>query len=227
MVLSAADHWTLKDGTKRPTGFWAEEFAVPYTLFRDTGWRVTIATPGGKKATPDKASLGVLGGAPKKRMALRAKLAELSPLLARPVDLASVDHSEYDLVFYPGGHAPMEDLATDAVSGSIITERMAHGRPLAMLCHSPAAAFAAKTPDGTWPFVARRMTGFSDLEERLNTLASKAKWTVESRLRDQGAEYSKAKLPLMPHIVVDGNLYTGQNPASSKPLAQRIIADLG
>ncbi|MCA1699039.1 MAG: type 1 glutamine amidotransferase domain-containing protein, partial [Actinobacteria bacterium] len=99
MVLTAADHWTLTDGTKHPTGVWAEEFVVPYKTFADAGWEIVIATPGGKAPTVDRLSLGIAGGLPAKRRQLQAKLDELAPVLAHPANLSDVDPDDFDLVF--------------------------------------------------------------------------------------------------------------------------------
>lgn len=225
-VLSAARVWTLKDGTAHPTGFWAEEFVVPYTLFTEAGFAVTVATPGGKQPVVDELSLGMRGGVlPKAAKKLRGELAQLAPVLEHPANLSDLDPDDFDIVFYSGGHAPMEDLAVDPVSGALLTKRLASGRPLALLCHAPAAALAAKNPDGSWPFVGWKMTGLSNAEERLNPFAWKAKWLLQDRLQEAGADYSHG-LPLKSNVVVDRNLYTGQNPGSSRGLAQRIIADI-
>lgn len=225
-VLSAARVWTLKDGTEHPTGFWAEEFVVPYTLFTEAGWDVTLATPGGKQPVVDKLSLGVKGGVlPHTAKKLKAELDRLSPVLMQPADLSEMDPDEFDVVFYSGGHGPMEDLAVDPVSGALLTKRLSSARPLALLCHAPAAALAAKNPDGSWPFAGYRMTGLSNVEERFNPFAWKAKWLLEDRLKEAGADYT-AGLPLKSHVIVDRNLYTGQNPGSSAALARRIVSDV-
>ncbi len=225
-VLSAARVWTLKDGTEHPTGFWAEEFVVPYTLFTDEGWDVTVATPGGKPPVADQLSLGVKGGVlPHTAKKLRAELDRLSPVLEHPADLSKLDPDDFDVVFYSGGHGPMEDLAVDPVSGALLTKRLSSARPLALLCHAPAAALAARNPDGSWPFAGYRMTGLSNIEERVNPFAWKAKWLLEDRLKEAGADYTSG-LPLKSHVVVDRNLYTGQNPGSSAALARRIIQDV-
>ncbi|MER7558812.1 type 1 glutamine amidotransferase domain-containing protein [Nocardioides sp. NPDC126508] len=225
-VLSAARIWTLRDGTEHPTGFWAEEFVVPYTRFTDAGWDVTLATPGGRQPVVDELSLGVRGGVlPRSAKRLRAELDRLAPVLAKPVSISDVDPDDFDVVFYSGGHGPMEDLAVDEVSGALLTKRLTSGRPLALLCHAPAASLAAKNPDDTWPFAGYRMTGLSNAEERLNPFAWKAKWLLEDRLKEAGADYT-AGLPLKSNVVVDRNLYTGQNPGSSAALAERIISDV-
>jgi putative intracellular protease/amidase len=227
MVLSAADRWTLRDGTSHPTGVWAEEFVVPYTTFADAGWEIVIATPGGKAPTVDRLSLGIAGGLPAKRRQLQAKLDELAAVLAHPANLAEVDADDFDLVFYPGGHGPMEDLAVDKTSGALLTDRLASGKPLALLCHAPAAILAATEPDGTSSFAGYKLTGLSNREELLNRFARKAPWLLEDRLKAAGAEYSRRRIPLRPYMVVDRNLYTGQNPQSSQKLADRLVADLG
>lgn len=228
MALTAARFWTLKDGTRHPTGFWAEEFVVPYDTFRDAGWHVTIATPGGATPVVDELSLSLKGGGlPTTTRRLRERLAALELVLSHPAVLADVDVDAFDLVFYPGGHGPMEDLAVDRVSGALLTARLDSGRPLALLCHAPAAILAAIREDGTNAFAGRAMTGLSNAEERLNPFAWKAKWLLEDKVKEAGVEYTKALVPLRPHVVVDGNLYTGQNPQSSHQLATRLVHDLG
>ncbi|GGQ59166.1 hypothetical protein GCM10010216_21450 [Streptomyces flaveolus] len=225
-VVSAADGWTLADGTVHPTGYWAEEVAEPHRVFREAGWDITVATPGGVAPTLDELSLGPAGGLPGTRKKVRAYLDSIADELNHPVGLDSVDESQYDLVFYPGGHAPMEDLAADPVSGELLTRRLASGRPLALLCHAPAAILAARDPDGSNPFAGRRMTGLSNTEERLNRFSRKAKWLLEDRMIEAGVQYDKGRVPLRPYVVVDGNLYTGQNPQSATALATRLVEAL-
>ena len=226
MIVSAADHWTLNDGTLHPTGFWAEELATPYSVFTDAGWDVDVATPGGKAPVVDKASLDESAGDADTLAAVKAKLDELAPALAEPLNLADVKAADYDLVFYPGGHGPMEDLAVDETSGRILAERMADNAHVALLCHAPAAVLATENAPGGSPFAGRKMTGFSNDEERAAGLADKAPWLLESQLVALGAEYDKASEPWASHVIVDGNLYTGQNPSSSKELAERLVKDL-
>lgn len=225
-VVTGANGWTLKDGSVHPTGFWADELATPHRLFREAGWDITVATPGGVTPAVDDASLGVMGGTPSQREQTKAYLTSIGEELDRPLRLEDVDEADYDLVFYPGGHGPMEDLAHDPASGLLIARRMAAGAPIAFLCHGPAAVFAAKAEDGTIAVRGRTMTGFSDAEEMLVPAARKAKWTLESQLKHNGVVYEKAAIPMRPHVVVDGNLYTGQNPASAQPLAEQLIEDL-
>lgn len=226
-VVSAATHWTLADGTKHPTGFWAEELVEPHRIFSAAGWDITVATPGGVAPTVDQLSLGLAGGLPRKTRSLARYLDDHSAELDRPLPLAEIDPTNYDVVFYPGGHGPMEDLAEDEESGRILTTTLRSGASLALVCHAPAAAFAARNPDETWPFLGYRMTGLSNQEESVNRFARKARWLLQDQLIAQGARYTKGKVPFAPYVVKDRNLYTGQNPASAAKLARRLVADLG
>ncbi|MEU6746226.1 type 1 glutamine amidotransferase domain-containing protein [Spirillospora sp. NPDC046719] len=225
-VVSAADRWTLRDGAVHPSGYWGEELAVPHKIFTRAGWEITIATPGGKAPTLDRLSMSRTAGRPSKLREVARYLDSIQTELDTPRTLEEIDPDEFDVVFYPGGHGPMEDLAYDPVSGALLTRVLHSGKPLALLCHAPAAAFAAKNQDGSWPFTGYRMTGLSNLEEKFNSFGRKAIWLLEDRLRESGADYVKARLPLRPFIVVDRNLYTGQNPASSERLADRLVNDL-
>lgn len=226
-VISAADRWTLNDGSVHPSGYWAEEVAVPHRIFSEAGWEITVATPGGKAPTLDQLSLGISGGMPWKRREVKQYLDSIETVLSNPVALDTVDLDAFDLVFYPGGHGPMEDLAYDETSGALLARRLTSGKPLALLCHAPAAILAATAPDGISPFAGYRMTGLSNREELFNRFARKAPWLLEDKLKEAGVEYVKGRLPLRPFIVVDRSLYTGQNPQSSAELAGRLVADLG
>lgn len=225
-VVSAADHWTLKDGSKHPTGFWAEELAEPHRIFSSAGWDITIVTPGGVAPTLDRISIGPMGGTNSKRQQIVDYLKSIKEQIDSPKNLSEVNQSEYDLVFYPGGHGPMEDLAVDETSGKLLIERMNEHKPVALLCHAPAAIMAAKTNTGN-AFYGFRMTGLSNAEEKMNPFSWKAQWFLETAMKDVGVKYEKALLPYQSKVVVDRNVYTGQNPQSSVALAQRLVEDLG
>ncbi|MGA4957448.1 type 1 glutamine amidotransferase domain-containing protein [Streptomyces lavendulocolor] len=225
-VLTGADHWTLADGTEHPSGFWAEEAVAPYEAFTAAGHEVVVATPGGVVPTVDRASLapevnGGQEGADRVAAALDAFTA-----LQRPLALADVDLDEYAAVFYPGGHGPMEDLAVDAESGRLLGRALASGRPLGVVCHGPAALLAARGEDGGNAFSGYRLTGFTNAEETQAGLAGKAKWLLQDRLVEIGADFVEGD-PWAPHVVVDRNLVTGQNPASSAQLADELLKRLG
>ena len=224
-VLTAADTWTLADGTAHPTGFWAEEAVAPYREFTAAGHDVVVATPGAAVPTVDGASLTPdVNGGPEGAADMAAGLAAFTEL-GRPMALADVDLADYAAVFYPGGHGPMEDLAVDQRSGALLTEALDSGRPLGVVCHAPAAMLASRRVDGSWPFAGYRMTAFTDAEERQTGLADKAKWLLQDRLVELGADFREGE-PWASHIVMDRNLYTGQNPASSGPLAAAMLKTL-
>ncbi|WP_406196222.1 type 1 glutamine amidotransferase domain-containing protein [Kitasatospora sp. NBC_01560] len=225
-VVTGATTWTLADGTEHPTGYWAEEAVAPYEAFRAAGHDVTVATPGGVIPTVDQGSLAPeVNGGPEGAERIVAGLKAFTEL-THPVELAGVDLADYDAVFYPGGHGPMEDLAVDAVSGRLLVETLDSGKPLAVVCHGPAALLAATREDGSNAFAGYRLTGFTDAEERQAGLADKAKWLLQSRLVEAGADFREGE-PWAPHVEVDRNLVTGQNPASSVPLAAELLRRLG
>lgn len=208
--------------TRRATG--PKRSPCRIKIFSDAGLDITIATPGGKTPTLDQRSLGISGGMPWKRRRVKQYLNTIETQLANPVPLDTISWDDFDLVFYPGGHGPVEDLAHDKTSGALLAHRLVSGKPLALLCHAPAAILAATGPDGASPFAGHRMTGLSNREELLNRFAKKAPWLLEDKLKEAGVEYSKALIPLRPHVVVDQNLYSGQNPQSSEKLAKRLVA---
>ncbi len=224
-VVTGARHWTLSDGTEHPTGYWAEELVAPYRVFTAAGHEVVLATPGGVRPVVDEASLapganGGQDGADQMRAALKGIGQLESPLKLEDVDIAT-----YDAVFYPGGHGPMEDLAVDANSAGVLTATLAAGKPLGIVCHAPAALLATESVGAASPFAGFRLTGFTNAEETQAGLATKAPWLLQDRLVALGAEFVESE-PWAPHVVVDRSLYTGQNPASSGPLAERMLEAL-
>jgi putative intracellular protease/amidase len=228
IVLSGSDHWTLSDGTRHPTGYWAEEFVEPHRAFRHAGVHVDIATPGGVRPTVDKVSLTPDRAGGEERAAdLRSYLESLREELAAPmsVEHAAEHDSYYDAVFIPGGHGPMEDLPDCRPLGQILTDLYDAGRVVAAVCHGPAGLLSGRRADGSWLFAGRRLTSFTNEEERQAGLADRAPWLLETRLREQGADFDKGP-PWAPHVVVDGHLVTGQNPSSSSAAAERTLAVL-
>lgn len=225
-VLTAADHWTLADGFRQPTGFWAEEALTPYQIFKDAGYEIVAASPGGVPPTVDALSLtpeynGGPEGAEQRKRALAT-----ATELARPLSIEQVRLDDYAAVFVPGGWGPMEDLSADTASGQLLARALASGKPLSLVCHGPAALLPTAGENGRSPFAGYRLTGLSNAEEKLSGLAERAKWLLEDRLVAAGALYT-AGAPFAPHVVVDRNLITGQNPASSEPLAKEVLKALG
>lgn len=228
VVLSGSDHWTLNDDTHHPTGYWAEEFVVPHRIFRRRRVDVDIATPGGVRPTVDQVSLDPQRlGDNGKAADLRSYLDSIDTELAQPMAVEKIagNASTYDAIYIPGGHGPMEDLFRCAPLGEIITELHDAGRVVTAVCHGPAGLLPANRRDGRWLFQGRRMTAFTNEEERLAGLASRAPWLLEDRLQEQGAVF-RAGPPWQSHVVADGNLITGQNPASSRAATERTLAEL-
>jgi putative intracellular protease/amidase len=144
--------------------------------------------------------------------------------LRHPLELADARLEDYDAVYYPGGHGPMQDLWDDADSGRLLTAALNSGRPLAIVCHAPAAILATRR-NGVSPFAGYRVTAFTNDEEEAVGLRAKAKWLVEDELINLGVTFTRGEI-WKPYTVVDRNLYTGQNPASSGPLAREVLKAL-
>ncbi|MDX2936763.1 type 1 glutamine amidotransferase domain-containing protein [Streptomyces ipomoeae] len=224
-VMTGADQWTLADGSTHRTGFWADEAVVPYEAFTAAGHEITVATPGGVVPPVDPASVtpGANGGE-EKAATIRA-VVEGAPEFHDPVALADVRLEDFDAVYVPGGHGPMEDLAIDADSGRILTQAVERGLPVGVVCHGPAALLAAVKEDGTNAYAGYRITAFTNTEEQLAGSAEKAKWLLQDRLTEAGLKVEAGE-PWAPHVEVDRNVVTGQNPASSGPLAAELLKKL-
>ncbi|AYA25554.1 MULTISPECIES: type 1 glutamine amidotransferase domain-containing protein [Rhodococcus] len=225
-VVSSADHWTLQDGTRHPTGFWAEELVEPYTVFDEAGYDITVATPGGRTPVVDQASLEPDAAGGEDRVAeLKSALEKLQPVLSGTAVLEDQRAEDFDLLFVPGGHGPMEDLAVDERFGELVRHFVEADKVVAMVCHAPAALLPAHDSGGRWLFEGYNMTAFTNVEEVQAGLADKAPWLLQDRLQEAGAVFSSTDA-WQPYVVVDRVLYTGQNPASSRPLAERVVAEV-
>jgi putative intracellular protease/amidase len=221
-IVSGATYWVLKDGTRYATGYWAEEFANPYKILTDAGHEVVVATPNGVTPNVDMMSLrpemaGGVDGALELEAIIRSAEA-----MRRPLQLSDVRLEDYDAVYLPGGHGPMSDLAWDADCGRLLTEQLASGRPLFIVCHAPAAMLATRI-HGVSPFKGYKVTGFSNEEEAGVGLADVVTWLLETDLKEKvGVEYSRGPI-WEPYMVEDRNLVTGQNPHSAAVLAERML----
>ncbi|MER7780584.1 type 1 glutamine amidotransferase domain-containing protein [Streptomyces sp. NPDC096191] len=225
-ALTGADHWTLADGTRHPTGFWAEEAVAPYEAFTAAGHEVVVASPGGVVPPVDRASLAPEVNGGQENADRIARALEGFTELRHPVSLSEVRLRDYAAVFYPGGHGPMEDLAVDADSGRLLTEALRAGTLLGVVCHGPAALLAAVDAEGANAFAGLEVTAFTNEEETQGGLAERASWLLEDRLGQAGIVVRAAE-PWAPHLVADRNLVTGQNPASAAPLAEELLKRLG
>jgi len=224
MILSGATSWTQLDGSQRPTGFWGEEFAVPHEILLAAGAKVAIATPGGVPATVDALSLSPEAnqGDAAKAETVSAYLNQHAAALNSPQRIEDIDLSRFDAVFVPGGHGPMQDLAVNDSVGRVLAAALAdRSKVVAAVCHGQASFLAAGTPS-VWAFKGRRLTAFTNTEETQVGLAANAPWLLEDRLRAAGASFEAAD-PWGPHVVVDGNLVTGQNPASAAPVTRAVL----
>jgi len=224
-VLTGASYWTLKDGHRHPTGYWAEEFVAPYSVFTEAGHEVTVATPRAVVPVVDTMSLEprMAGG---EENALREEaVIESADELRHPIPLTAVRLEDYDAVYYPGGHGPMEDLSVDPDSGSLLRNVLSSGNPLGIVCHAPAGLLATRDASGNTPFANYRVTGFCNDEEASVGLADKAKWLLEDELKKLPTQYSRGPA-WEPYTVVDRSLFTGQNPASAGPVAKKLVKAL-
>ena len=220
MILTSHDQ--LGD-TGKKTGFWLEEFAAPYYVFRDAGATITLASPKGGQPPLDPKS-----DAPDAQTPATERFKadpEANAQLAATHKLAEIDVAAYDAVFYPGGHGPMWDLANDGTSIALIQNALAAGKPVAAVCHAPAALKNVKNPDGTPLVQGKTVTGFSNSEEDAVGLSDIVPFLLEDTLKEQGGQYSRGD-DWAVHVVEDGLLITGQNPASSEEAAKRLLAKL-
>jgi putative intracellular protease/amidase len=220
MVLTSHDRLG-KTGKK--TGFWLEEFAAPYYILKDAGIDVTLASPRGGQPPLDPKSDDP--SAETEAMRRFKGDREAQAALARTIKLSDVSPDDYDAVFFPGGHGPLWDLSEDRDSISIIESLYGAGKPVAAVCHGPAAFRDAKAPDGSPLVRGRSVTGFSNTEEAAAGLTDVVPFLVEDMLKQNGGKYSKAA-DWQPHAVTDGNVITGQNPASSESTAKALLAQL-
>jgi len=224
-IMTGAHEWTLNDGTGHTTGYWAEEAVVPLEAFTRAGHAVTVATPGGVVPPVDPASLtDEANGGAETAAHLRAVVAAATEF-SNPADLAEIDIDDFDAVYAPGGHGPMEDLAVNADSGRLLAAALRAGKPVGLVCHGLAALLAAEDEPGN-AFSGYRATGFTNAEERLAQFADKAPWLLQDRLEAAGVAFVAAD-PFTPHVQVDRNLVTGQNPQSSHAAAEALAALIG
>ena len=220
MVLTSHD--TLGT-TGKKTGFWLEEFAAPYYVFLGAGALITLASPKGGQPPLDPASDTPDAQTDDTRRFKADKAAQSA--LAATVKLADVDINRFDAVFYPGGHGPMWDLAEDRDSIHLIEVFANSGKPFAAVCHAPAIFRHPRASDGKSVVAGRNVTGFTNTEEAAVGLTDAVPFLVEDMLVKNGGNYTKGT-DWAPHVIVDGNLITGQNPASSKAAAQALLAML-
>ncbi|QGY32832.1 type 1 glutamine amidotransferase domain-containing protein [Pantoea cypripedii] len=209
--------------TGKKTGFWLEEFAAPYYVFKDAGAEIVLASPaGGQPPLDPKSDLPDFQTAMTDRFKADPAAQQA---LATTVKLDSVDQAAFDTVFYPGGHGPLWDLAESATSIQLIESFERAGKPIGFVCHAPGALRHVKAANGEPLVKGKQVTGFTNSEEAAVELTDVVPFLIEDEFIAQGAHYQKGA-DWMPFVVEDGNLVTGQNPASSEDVAKRLLSKL-
>lgn len=209
--------------TDQKTGFWIEEFASPYYVLADAGAEITIASPAGGQPPVDPKS--EQADAQSEATQRFFKDMEVIDKVAYSLPLSTIDPNDYDAVFYPGGHGPLWDLATDKTSIKLIEDFYNTQKPIAFVCHAPAALVNAKAENGQPLVKGKKVTGFSDTEEEAVGLTKVVPFLLEQELKKLGAHYSKGA-DWASYTQHDGLLITGQNPGSSVEVAKLLLKTL-
>jgi putative intracellular protease/amidase len=218
MVLTSHDQLGT---TGKKTGFWLEEFAAPYYVFKDSGAEITLVSPkGGQPPLDPKSDERDFQTAATERFKADK---QAQAALAQTVKLSEISPADYDALFYPGGHGPLWDLAEDKNSIALIETMHGQGKPVSAVCHAPGVLRHAKSPDSSPLVRGKSVTGFSNSEESAVGLTDVVPFLVEDELQKNGGNYSKGA-DWQSYIVRDGNLITGQNPASSEAVARAVLA---
>jgi putative intracellular protease/amidase len=219
LLIVLTSHAQLGE-TEDKTGFWLEEFTTPYYAFLDAGIEITLASPKGGQPPIDPRSLeDEFQTDSTKRFRADETLLQT---LTNTKKLSDVQAEDYDAIFYPGGHGPLWDLVDNAHSIRLIESFWKHGKPVSAVCHAPVALLNAKDENSEFIIKNKNITGFSNDEEAAIELTSVVPLLLEDALQNNGGHYSK-KDNFQSHVVVDGLLVTGQNPASSKGVAEAVI----
>jgi putative intracellular protease/amidase len=206
--------------TGKKTGFWVEEFAAPYYTLKDAGAEITLASPkGGQPPIDPKSAEPSAQTEATKRF---DKDAELQKLLANTQRLSEVKASDFDAVFFPGGHGPLWDLTKDPDSIKLIQEFWSAKKPVAAVCHAPSVLLNVKDENGEPLVKGKKVTGFTNTEEEAVQLTKVVPFLLEDELKNKGGQYSK-KEDWASYVVKDGLLITGQNPASSEEAAKELL----
>ncbi|SBW80338.1 dimethylallyltransferase [Pseudomonas veronii 1YdBTEX2] len=217
MVLTSHDQ--LGD-TGRKTGFWLEEFAAPYYVFKDAGADVVLASPAGGQPPLDPASDQADAQTEQTRRFAADPAAQQA--LASTVKLDTINTADFDTVFYPGGHGPLWDLAESPVSIALIEAFERAGKPIGFACHAPGALRHVKAVNGEPLVKGRRVTGFSNAEEAAVGLTDVVPFLIENDFKALGGKYEKGA-DWQSFVLEDGLLVTGQNPASSSAVAKALL----
>lgn len=209
--------------TGHKTGFWLEEFAAPYYTFKDAGAQLVLASPqGGQPPLDPKSELEDFQTELTRRFNQDVAAQEA---LANTVKLETIHVEDFDAVFYPGGHGPLWDLTNSADSINLIEAFSTANKPMGFVCHAPAVLRNVKAANGEAFVKGRHVTGFTNGEEAAVQLTDVVPFLIEDEFIRLGAHYQKTQ-DWMPYVVEDGRLITGQNPASSEPVALALLKQL-
>ncbi|MGZ3439826.1 MAG: type 1 glutamine amidotransferase domain-containing protein [Polyangia bacterium] len=236
VISTNASHLTLTDGEKYPSGVWAEEFAVPYEMFKKAGYSLDIATLGGIAPTVDKTSID-----PGFMKWVRPSFTDIDDAAAAarykktienaegfkaPKELGKIAKDEiasYAGIYIAGGHGCMEDMPASPPMTKFLLTVLQLDKPLASVCHGPTAFLSPRDMAGESPFAGYQMTCFSHVEEFYTKVNGRLPMVLELEVKRLGMQYSKGPYPWCSHVVVDRNLVTGQNPFSSEAMGKRFL----
>lgn len=210
--------------TDSKTGVWLGEFTDPYYELLDHGCSITLASPAGGEPPIDPLSK-LTENITESNRRFNSDVTLLAAF-ANTQKLAVVNPDEYDALFFPGGHGPLWDLASNAICGRMIVEFLEAGKPVAAVCHGPAALISAETQKPKL-LAGKRVTGFTNAEEVMVMRSDNIPYKLETRLKELGADFHSALIPMTSHVEIDGLLITGQNPLSAGPTAKALINVLG
>lgn len=223
-VLIVATSNELLGASNKPTGLWLEELASPYYAFTDAGFEVTVASIRGGQVPVDPRSENTVGNNPESVDRFFLDGQAVAKITNTPA-LADVQVEDYAAVFLSGGHGTMWDFPDNEALARLVSRFLQSNRIVAAVCHGSAGLLGAKNEDGSPMVKGRTLSAFTDNEERASEMADTVPFLLESRLRELGALVEKGD-DFQPFAVVDGNLITGQNPASSAKVADLAVNQL-
>jgi putative intracellular protease/amidase len=239
ILITKAKTLTLLDGVEHPSGFWAEEFVVPYERFLAAGFDVDVATAGAERPTVDQGSVTpqVVGytrpadseDRDEENVAHYLKTIAATPELRQPMDIGAITRDQlagYDGIYISGGHGAMEDLPHEKSVTRVVRWVLELDKPLAVVCHGQSALLPLRDSQGHWPLAGYRLTAFSHEEELVTDMAGQLPFVLQVELERLGGKYEKSPVIWGSCVVEDRNLITGQNPYSSTALAEAFVKRL-
>lgn len=199
------------------TGIWFSEFSEPFEIFRKSGAQITVASPRGGPAPVDPrgypSALEIAN--------VRDALAELNATTC----LSQIAAEKFDALFFPGGHGPMFDLAALTEVKNLIATFWQAGKPVAAVCHGPAALLDVQLTGSKTLLHGRKVTGFTKGEDQQDALFTHMPFSLQERMVAEGAHFVEQP-PRSVHVEIDGMLVTGQNPASAEATADAFLTTM-